>query len=233
MAVLSIPGALRTIAHLCMTVGYLCIALFVLGEWQYDSARASAVELMHSQSRAPGAQDLHSDWFARVIRANREVDQSWWSASRIEHYRAALTAPPQMPLAVLRIRELSFEVPVFGDTSDASLDLGAGVIEGMALPGKGGNLGIAGHRDGFFRTLRHIAPGITAEVETPTRTYLYRIDRVRIVDSDDASSLADTDESSLTLVTCYPFFYIGAAPQRFVAQGSLLGSMPLAVRGGV
>ena len=63
-----------------------------------------------------------------------------------------------MPLAVLRIIELSFEVPVFGDTSDTSLDLGAGIIEGMALPGKGGNLGIAGHRDGFFRTLRHIAP---------------------------------------------------------------------------
>jgi len=176
---------------------------------------------------------LHSDWFSRVTHASREVDQSWWSVSRIEHYRTALSAPPRMPLAVLRIKELSFEAPVFGDTSDASLDLGAGVIEGMALPGKGGNLGIAGHRDGFFRTLRHIAPGTIAEVETPTRTYLYRIDRIRIVDSDDASSLADTEESSLTLVTCYPFFHVGAAPQRFVAQGSLQKSVPSVVRGGV
>jgi sortase A len=102
-----------------------------------------------------------------------------------------------------------------------SLNRGLGRIPGTAIPGSNGNLAIAGHRDGFFRGLKDIKPGDTVEVDTRLETDIYIVDFTKIVDPHDVSVLEDQPVATLTLVTCYPFYYIGDAPQRFVVRASL------------
>ena len=81
-----------------------------------------------------------------------------------------------------------------------------------------GNIGIAAHRDGFFRVLKDVVTGDTLEIETPQRTMSYRVERQWIVAPEDASVLDPTASPAVTLVTCYPFYFIGAAPQRFIVR---------------
>src|SRR5208283_4723148 len=87
-----------------------------------------------------------------------------------------------------------------------------------------GNLGIAGHRDGFFRGLKDVAQGDVIELVRPGKSDLYVIDRIQIVSPKDVSVLNSTAMPSLTLVTCFPFYFVGGAPQRYVVNASLRGS---------
>ena len=98
----------------------------------------------------------------------------------------------------------------------------AGHIENTALPGGNGNVGIAGHRDTVFRPLRHIKEGDVLSLTTGTASYTYRVTRTSIVDPHDVYVLAPTDQAMLTLVTCYPFTYIGRAPRRFIVHARLI-----------
>jgi sortase A len=213
--------ALRTFAYLCIAIGDLCIAFFLYQEWSHRTAKEAALKDVYAMSDAHYAAMQSQPLLAHAVDLTRDPDQRSWSVTRSQQYRAALLSSRAAPLAALRIRQLGLEVPIFGDTTDASLDIGAGIIEGTSLPGAGGNMGIAAHRDGFFRELRNMALGVVAEVETPSHIFFYRIDRISVVDSNDARLLANTDEPSITLVTCYPFYFVGAAPRRFIAQGHL------------
>jgi sortase A len=129
-------------------------------------------------------------------------------------------------LAVLRIPKLHLEVPVFDGTDDLTLNIGAGRIIGTARLGQIGNIGIAGHRDGFFRGLKDIGPGDTMELELPDRTEHYAVSTIEITDPDDVSVLRPTPNASLTLVTCYPFYFVGSAPQRYIVHASVSESKP-------
>jgi sortase A len=91
----------------------------------------------------------------------------------------------------------------------------------MAAPGEKGNIGIAGHRDGFFRNLKEISRGDQIELETTSSSATYVVNRVLITGPDDTSVLQPSGEQILTLVTCYPFHFIGPAPRRFVVQATL------------
>jgi sortase A len=154
-------------------------------------------------------------------------DLSLWSHERIAAWRKALLDPATTPLAVLRIPKIRLEVPVLDGTDDRTLDRAVGYIGGTAQPGTAGNVGIAGHRDGFFRGLKDIAAGDVIEVDTITRTDLYRVERTWVVDPEDVSVLDDTSTPALTLVTCYPFYFVGAAPRRFIVRAVLVGDRPL------
>jgi sortase A len=106
--------------------------------------------------------------------------------------------------------------------SDArTLRLAVGLIPGTALPGEPGNIGLAGHRDTFFRRLRDIRADDEIQLATPGRTYRYRVERTTVVNPDDVWVLEPTREPALTLVTCYPFSFIGSAPQRFIVRAKL------------
>lgn len=142
-------------------------------------------------------------------------DQSTWSESRITAYTEA---NPGTPLAVLRVPSVGIEVPIFGDTSERNLNRGAGAIEGTAAPGSNGNAGIAAHRDGYFRGLKDVVLGDEIEVEHHGGKRRYRITDLAIVEPTDVSSLYPTDEPTLTLVTCYPFYFVGSAPQRYIVR---------------
>jgi sortase A len=147
-------------------------------------------------------------------------DQSAWSPSRSQAYAVAVTGGDAtgLPIAVLRIGRLDLEVPVYTDSSEHNLNRGAGLIEGTALPGSGGNVAIAAHRDGYFRSLRNAAIGDIIVLEGRFEQTTYRITELAIVEPTDLWPLDVTDIPTVTLVTCYPFYFIGSAPQRFIVR---------------
>jgi sortase A len=145
-------------------------------------------------------------------------DTSLWSAPRLKAWQASLNEDTPPPLGVLRIARLRIEAPVLVGTSDATLDRGIGHIEDTARPGTDGNVGLAGHRDGFFRALKDIQEGDTIELQTLDGRDTYRVERTSIVEPEDVSVLDPTPGRALTLVTCYPFYFVGSAPQRFIVR---------------
>ena len=161
---------------------------------------------------------------AAVLRPNTP-DQSLWSPERIAAWRTGLVAGGPPPLAILRIPRIRLEVPVLGGTDDVSLNRAVGHIEDTAKPGTDGNAGIAGHRDGFFRGLKDVGPGDAIQLETSGGIETYRIEKTWIVNPEDVSVLDPTPARSITLVTCYPFYFIGPAPQRFIVRAVLTRPM--------
>jgi sortase A len=159
----------------------------------------------------------------RSVRSVTEVDFSLWSPKRIEEYKTSLAEHFDEPLAVLKVDKIHLEVPVFEGTSDPVLNRGVGRIEGTARIGEAGNIGIAGHRDGFFRGLKDVEVGDTMELETPDGTETYVIDSIKLVKTDDVSVLKNESRPEITLVTCYPFYFVGSAPQRYIVRASLKG----------
>jgi sortase A len=145
-------------------------------------------------------------------------DQDLWSPERIRAWQEALTEPAPAPLAVLRIPRIRLEVAVLEGTDEFVLNRAVGHIAGTAVPGADGNSGIAGHRDGFFRGLKDIAAGDVVEIETLHGKEEYRIERTWIVSPEEVSVLDPTPNRSLTLVTCYPFYFVGSAPRRFIVR---------------
>jgi sortase A len=156
--------------------------------------------------------------------AQPKVDFSLWSIKRIRAYRESLTHQFATPLAVLKIPKIGLEVPVFNGTDDLTLNRGVGRIIGTAQFGQGGNVGIGGHRDGFFRGLKDLAVGDRIELKTRARTETYRVDDIRIVKPRDVQVLTDRGVDSLTLVTCFPFYFIGDAPQRYIVRATASGA---------
>lgn len=152
------------------------------------------------------------------------IDFSLWSKKRVAEYEDSLAKHLDPPLAVLRISKVQLEVPVLEGTDDLTLNRGVGHILGTGRPGEEGNVGIAGHRDGFFRALKNIAPGDTIELQTPRGTDRYTVDQIVLVRPNDVSILQPRSVRSLTLVTCYPFYFIGSAPQRYIVQASITNS---------
>ena len=107
-----------------------------------------------------------------------------------------------------------------------TLQLAVGHIPGTALPGEPGNIGLAAHRDTFFRRLRDIRPHDAIRLVTADGTFAFRVQRTRIVWPKDTWVLNATAEPTLTLVTCYPFTYVGSAPQRFIVHAVSTTSVP-------
>jgi sortase A len=149
-----------------------------------------------------------------------------WSERRIKDYEGSLNEHLAPPLAIIRISRLHVEAPVLEGTDDITLNRGAGHIAGTAYFGHDGNIGLAGHRDGFFRGLKDIQVGDQIEVEETDRREIYVVDHLQIVSPQNVSVLAASAKPTLTLVTCYPFYYIGSAPQRFIVQAGLAHSEP-------
>ena len=147
------------------------------------------------------------------------VDYSLWAEGRIREYEESLAEELGAPEAIFRIPKLDLEVAVLEGTSDFALNRGVGRIVGTAGIGEGGNLGIAGHRDGFFRGLKDLETGDRMEVETLSGVHTYVIDKISIVSPEDVYVLAPSEEPRVTLVTCYPFYFVGKAPLRYIVHG--------------
>jgi sortase A len=119
-------------------------------------------------------------------------------------------------LGVLEVPRLGFSTVIFEGVEEKTLRRAVGHIPGTAFPGGKGNVGIAGHRDRFFRPLRELRSDDLILLHTPHAYYAYNVDSFRVVSPEETAILDSTGKGQLTLVTCYPFFYLGPAPERFV-----------------
>ena len=138
---------------------------------------------------------------------------------------APTPAPVPMPgawIARLEVPSVKLTTTVLEGTDDGTLSRGSGHIEDTPFPGRTGNVGIAGHRDTVFRPLRHIHLGDALNLTTADRIYHYTISKTLIVAPDDVYVLGPTAHPTLTLVTCYPFEFVGHAPRRFIVQATLV-----------
>jgi sortase A len=200
----------------------LLLAFGVLMLGFYAAARIHGIILSRVEVEIFKSQRLLAqERCSRAEASSKSPDFTLWSAKRILGYQQSLASHFAPAIAVLRIPKIGLEVPVLEGTDDLSLNRALGHISGTAGPGESGNIGIAGHRDGFFRGLKDVVTGDDIEIMTQTETSTYTIDQIVIVDPSDVAVLAPRSQSSVTLVTCYPFYFVGSAPQRFIVQASL------------
>jgi sortase A len=133
---------------------------------------------------------------------------------------AAAPAPPRSWTGgKIEMPRLGISAMVKEGDDDQTLRLAVGHIPGTAVPGEGGNVALAGHRDSFFRPLKDARIGDDIVLTTPEGRFSYTVDRIEVVSPTQVSVLAPTGRPSVTLVTCYPFHYIGHAPERFIVRG--------------
>jgi LPXTG-site transpeptidase (sortase) family protein len=133
----------------------------------------------------------------------------------------SLDADP-LVLGRIEIPRIGVSAIVREGDDDATLSIAVGHIPGTARPGERGNMALAGHRDSFFRALRHIRIHDAIRISTAGRRYEYRVDATEVVAPEATEVLDQTGAAVLTLVTCYPFGYLGHAPNRFIVRASRL-----------
>jgi sortase A len=138
--------------------------------------------------------------------------------------QAQVTAPaavgPDGLIGRIQIERLGISVVLLEGTSNKTLRRAVGHIAGTALPGQSGNVGIAGHRDTFFRPLRNVQADDLITLTTPGGEYRYRVVSTKIVSPNNVAVLDSDGNQILTLVTCYPFYYLGSAPDRFIVRAT-------------
>ena len=211
-------ATVRLVQRVLLVVG---ICLLVGSALAFVDRSVSSRRALAAFDRAQGATPTRDGGGTVVLAAGEITDFSLWSEKRIREYKASLSVAKHLPLAVLNINRLRIRVPVFEGTDDLILNRGLGWIVGTARPGEAGNIGIAGHRDGFFRGLKDIAAGDTMELETLGRRATYVVDEIQIVTPEQVEVLQPRAAPAITLVTCYPFYFIGDAPQRFIVHATL------------
>jgi LPXTG-site transpeptidase (sortase) family protein len=137
-----------------------------------------------------------------------------------------LSFPPDGPLGRIEIASIGLTAMIEEGTGRLTLQRGVGHIIGTSLLGQSGNVGLAGHRDTFFRKLRNIHEGAEITLTTLEGSFLYRVELISIVEPQDSEVLRDSGENLLTLVTCYPFSYVGPSPKRFIVRARQVSAAP-------
>ena len=213
----------RSVERILLTTGVVLLCVFV-GVRLYGVIVSHHAVSIFRQKAAGGGLSSHSDSVTATSATTPTpggLDTSLWSDKRIRAYNESLSHAFGAPLAVLSIPKIHLEVPVFEGTDDVTLDRGVGRITGTARPGQAGNFGIAGHRDGFFRGLKDVTTGDEIKLALPEGEATYVIDQITVVTPQDVSVLQPRPISSITLVTCFPFYFVGSAPERYIVSASL------------
>ena len=124
-------------------------------------------------------------------------------------------------LGVLEVPSVGLKVPVYATNTELVMDRGAGIIDGMSYPHEPGNIGISGHRDGYFRVLKDVKVGDPIVLQTLEGRKSFQNRCYHDCGHSGQDPVADTDDQTVTLVTCYPFYFVGHAPKRFIVTASL------------
>ena len=195
---------LRLLERLLLVGGVLAVAVFGVN---------------YSRAQVAAAQDIAD--FKTAVQSIAEPDMSLWSSGRAVAYRNG-EAGDRVAIGILRIDRLSVEAPIYAGTSEEVLDRGVGWVDGTARPGGAGNVGLAAHRDGFFRALKDVQIGDRVVTVTGAGESEYTITALEIVSPNDVHVLAPADAARLTLITCHPFYFVGSAPNRFIVHAQRL-----------
>jgi sortase A len=183
---------------------FLAVAIACLGTYAY-----AYLERVLYQAHESRAFDQAQDRAAAVVA----------SSPGIAPRRRAVRSPfPTALIGRLSVPRLHLSAMVREGVGRDTLQLAVGHIPATALPGQPGNVGVAGHRDTFFRQLKNLRTEDEIEFSTSDGDFKYVVDSLLVVEPDNVAVLAPSSENLLTLVTCYPFSYIGAAPKRFVVR---------------
>ena len=201
--------------RLLLFFGVLLVFIYVANRaYSTMYSHASVQSFWVHQTSLPTVVEAQSIWHSGI------PDFRLWSQKRIQAYQTSLAASVSPPLGVLEISAIQLQVPVLEGTDELTLDRAVGHIPGTAPLGEPGNIGIAGHRDGFFRGLKDVHVGETIDVYTQRGRSRYAVDEIQTVSPDDVSVLAPRARPSLTLVTCYPFYFVGSAPLRYIVHAT-------------
>lgn len=222
------PNASRSLRWVEDTLWILGVVLLgaVLGEvaarWSYQTQQERALE----QVPAPPPVTAPAMPSAPAVAAGEPEPQAARvksvapkrSLEKKERRRAVAVDPT----AVGRIEIPRIGVAAFvrDGADEGTLSVAVGLVPGTARPGEAGNMVLAGHRDTFFRPLRKIRLNDRIRVVVPPHTYEYRVQSLRVVEPEETSVLASKGVEELTLVTCYPFRFIGSAPERFIVSAA-------------
>jgi len=181
-------------AFACIALGYC--AYVVTDAWIFQQRQNAALErLLPGEGQAPAPAKAESS------KESKPAAGQWDGL-----------------IGRIDVRRLGMSVIVVEGTDTPTLARAAGHIAGTSLPGEPGNVGIAAHRDTFFRPLRNIRENDVIAVTTRSGKYRYRVVSMSVVSPEDVSVLNSDGTDVLTLVTCYPFSFIGSAPDRFVIR---------------
>jgi len=213
----SLRSALRT----ALRVGEFTLALAggaCLIAYGGACARATITQQRESVAFDAALQARIQAQIQERIQQETPPDHREWSPARVAKYQASLEKPVQA-IGRLEIPDVDLSVMVLEGDDDDTLDRAVGHVPGTAAhPGRSGNLAIAGHRDGYFRGLRHLEEGDQLSLTTLDGVAQYRVEKITIVDPKRTDVLAPTADPTLTLVTCYPFFHVGDAPWRYIVR---------------
>jgi sortase A len=157
-----------------------------------------------------------------------------YSYQAVQESRLESVDPSEKPRPViegsaigeLKVPRLGLNAVFVQGDSPKILRHAVGHISDTALPGEPGNVVLIAHRDSFFRPLRNIRQGDTIEIQTPQSAFAYQVDWTEVVPPSDVEVLQSSLGNTLTLVTCFPFYYVGPAPKRFIVRAHRIGSLP-------
>jgi LPXTG-site transpeptidase (sortase) family protein len=235
--------ALRFCEFAFITLGVALLSVYVFfrmhawffqayDSWSFDQVlkdrthEADASRLPEGQRNTPNLEtepDLANPRNTTNLETEPEVaNYRDWAPARALAHEKSLKRQLRGIVGRLLIPALDLNVMVLEGTDPWTLNRAVGHIESTALPGRAGNVGISAHRDGYFRNLGHIARGDEISILTPEKTYRYAVESTRIVNPGDIEVLAPSDQPVLTLVTCFPFYFVGDAPQRFIVKAQLV-----------
>jgi sortase A len=198
----------------------LAVAVLCLGYYSYATAEAYLYQQWENRQLDAILAGRPQDSLPAVSAAHAGADADATPTGR----RPAPTSGSI--LGRLEIPRLGVSTIVRAGSDARTLNLAVGHIAGTALPGEAGNVGLAGHRDTFFRRLEGIRTDDEIRLVTVEGTHIYRVQRTDVVEPSDVWVLDSTGEPVLTLVTCYPFTYVGPAPDRFIVRALLAPSEP-------
>ena len=195
----------RWLEYALWVAGIVLIGTFALAKAQSSVTQSDAIAILEDNWR---------------VAAAVAPSTALWSENRVSTYTAA-SADKRSPLGLLSISSVGVRVAVFNGVGEDVLKVGAGRVPGTATIAGDGNLAIAAHRDGFFRSLKDIEVGDEIAVRHDGGTNRYVVTALSVVDPSDVSVLAPTATPALTLITCYPFYFVGDAPQRFIVRAEI------------
>jgi len=166
---------------------------------------------------------LHSGYFyVRGMLAQMLLNQAWEKSKITREFFRAWSGAGTYPVGKLRIESIDLSRVVLEAASKESLTYGPAHISASALPGEHGNIAIAGHRDSFFRNLKDLKRGEVIELESMSSVQYFLVTDIQITDAGSAHWIENTADDVITLITCYPFDYIGKAPMRYIIRGKLV-----------
>jgi sortase A len=213
---------LRVIRYLCFGIGVCLLGycgFVVLDASLYESYQNRNFQQAR-KSLAPlkeGVENIHPTPLpADLIKSNPVRNESSGAAGRGDS-----------ALGRIEIPSINLAAMIMEGTDAKTLRRAVGHISGTPLPGQEGNVAIAGHRDTFFRALRHIRDDDEITLTTLAGSYRYRVDSIKVVEPDDTAVLNNSESEILTLVTCYPFYFVGPAPKRFVVRAQMVSAARL------